>query len=67
MKDANISVKQGSRWSGGDGKNFIVLGTMLIEGKSWVHYRLEKPLEHMPNEFSCYLESFVQRFTQQAE
>ena len=55
-------VKMGSRWSGGDGKNFVVIGTMIVEGKNWVYYRLEKPVDHQPNEFSCFEESFLSRF-----
>jgi len=55
-------IKNGSRWTGGDGKVFVVIGTMIVEGKDWVYYRLEKSPEHMPKEFSCYEESFLIRF-----
>jgi hypothetical protein len=57
-----MEVKSGSRWSGTEGKNFIVISTIVIEDKTWVFYRLEKPQEHLPAEFSCYLESFLTRF-----
>lgn len=55
-------IKNGSKWSGADGTIMIVLGTMIVEGKDWVYYRLEKPKDHMPNEFSCFRESFLDRF-----
>lgn len=58
-----MAVKNGSRWSSTDGTVFVVIGTMLIEGKDWVYYRAEKPKDHMPDEFSCYQESFVERFS----
>jgi hypothetical protein len=56
------NIKNGSRWSGGDGRVFVVIGTMIVEGKDWVYYRLEKPVDHMPAEFSCFEESFLSRF-----
>lgn len=55
-------IKNGSRWSGGDEKVFVVIGTMIVEGKDWVYYRLENQKEHLPQEFSCYEESFLIRF-----
>ena len=58
-----MAVKNGSRWSSTDGTVFVVIGTMLIEGKDWVYYRAEKPKDHMPDEFSSYQESFVERFS----
>jgi hypothetical protein len=57
-------IKRGSRWSGGDDKVFVVIGTLPIEQKIWVHYRLEKPVDHMPAEFCCFEESFLVRFRQ---
>jgi hypothetical protein len=58
-----MEIKNGSRWSGAEGRIFVVIGTMLVEGKEWVYYRTEKPVEHLPKEFSCYQESFLSRFT----
>lgn len=55
-------IKNGSKWSGGDGKIFIVIGTMIVDGKNWVYYRAEKPQAHLPSEFSCFEESFLERF-----
>ena len=60
-------IKQGSTWEGSDGKVFVVISTTNIDGEDWVYYRTEKPQDHMPNEFSCYEESFLSRFTQQPE
>lgn len=53
-------IKEGSRWSGGDSKVFIVLHTIEQDGHTWVHYRDDSSKE--PKEYSCYLESFTQRF-----
>lgn len=58
-----MQVKNGSRWSSSDGTVFIVIGTMIIEDKEWVYYRAERPKDHMPEEFSCYTESFINRFS----
>lgn len=55
-------IKLGSKWRGTDEKVFVVLGTMIVEGKNWVYYRLENPKDHLPSEFSCYEESFLSRF-----
>ncbi len=57
-----MEVKNGSRWSGSDSVIFVVIGTMILENKEWVYYRAEKPKDHMPEEFSCYKESFLSRF-----
>jgi hypothetical protein len=57
--------KDGSFWSGGNGTKFRVLHTIELENKIWVHYcsvTKEPPTEH-----SCYLESFLQRFTELPE
>jgi len=59
-------VKEGSRWTGGDfRKAFLVLHTIEQEGQVWVHYRDEGPGE--TKEYSCYLESFLQRFSKLPE
>lgn len=55
-------IKQGTRWSGSNGKVFVVINTMTLEGKEWVYYRAEQPVDHHPAEFSCYEESFLSRF-----
>lgn len=54
-------IKEGSKWSGSDGKVFHVISVIELEGNTWVHYILENAKE--PREYSCYLESFLSRFT----
>lgn len=55
-------IKQGTRWSGSDNRVFVVINSMTLEGKDWVYYRAEQPVDHLPAEFSCYEESFLSRF-----
>jgi hypothetical protein len=54
-------IKEGSRWWNGSDKKFIVLHTVEAEGHTWVHYR--EAIGNPPKEYSCYKESFVQRFS----
>jgi hypothetical protein len=58
--------KNGSKWSGSDRTTFRVLHTIELEGKLWVHYIKENTKEES-REYSCYLESFLQRFTETLE
>ena len=53
-------IKDGSRWWASDGKKFVVLHTLDQDGHIWVHYRDE--IGNPPREYSCYQESFLQRF-----
>jgi len=53
-------VKKGTKWSGTDGKEFVVIDVIEREGHTWVHYRDNRRDE--PREYSCYLESFLARF-----
>lgn len=59
-----MQVKEGSLWSGGD-KKFRVISVAEAAGHTWVYYR-EEPNKYASNkesnEYSCYIESFVQRF-----
>jgi hypothetical protein len=55
-------IKDGSRWAGTDSKVFVVLHTIEQDGHTWVHYRDDSGSP--PREYSCYQESFVQRFNQ---
>ena len=55
-------VKMGSKWMGSEGKIFCVIGTAEIEGKNWVYYRKEDTKQE-PREYSCFVESFLARFT----
>jgi hypothetical protein len=59
-------VKAGTLWGSID-KKFRVLSVTEIEGNTWVHYREDRGIK-IPaiecKEYSCYQESFVQRFRQ---
>jgi hypothetical protein len=55
--------KDGSRWVGTGRDVFHVLHTIELEGHTWVHYIKETKEEtNEIREYSCYLESFLQRF-----
>lgn len=56
--------KDGSKWCGTSGNDiFHILYTIEIKGQIWVHYIKETKKETSEaREFSCYLESFLQRF-----
>lgn len=58
MKEVTV----GSRWWGGTENRFVVIAIIEQEGHTWVHYRDDKNKES-PKEYSCYLESFLTRFT----
>ena len=58
-------VKEGSKWVGNNGDRFHVIHTIELDGHNWVHYIKENVHEHeLIREFSCYEESFLQRFSQ---
>ena len=50
----------GSKWWSGDSKIFYVKSVIELEGHTWVHYGEFKN----GKEYSCYLESFLQRFAE---
>jgi len=50
--------KEGSRWATIT-ETFVVLHTIELNGHIWIHYRLESS----DREYSCYVESFLERFT----
>jgi hypothetical protein len=50
-------IKEGSRWWAGDEKRFVVTSVVEVDEQVWVHYKDDK------NEYSCYQESFVDRFS----
>jgi hypothetical protein len=51
-------VKEGSIWGDGSSQQrFTVIRRVEIEGNIWIHYRNEQGTE-----FSCYEQSFKQRF-----
>lgn len=62
-------VKVGSIWRTVDDKRFMVINVVEAEGHTWVHYRehiVKKPVIEC-KEYSCYEESFVQRFSESPE
>ena len=52
----------GSRWTAYNGNVFRVISTTLLEGNTWVYYVKENSTT--PQEYSCYVESFLSRFTE---
>jgi len=57
--------KDGSKWYGTHRNDvFHILHTIELDGHIWVHYIKETKQEtNEVREFSCYLESFLSRFT----
>jgi hypothetical protein len=56
--------KNGSKWVGTGRDTFHVLSTVELEGHTWIHYIKETDKEtNEIREYSCYLESFLSRFT----
>jgi len=54
--------KQGSTWVDRDRVVFRIINTVEINGQMWVHYRKENSKAE-PQEYSCYVESFLSKFT----
>jgi hypothetical protein len=55
-----MKVTEGSKWMGGDHKRFHVIHVIEIDGHTWVHYISD---DTDAKEYSCYIESFVERFS----
>ena len=54
------SVREGTKWSGPN-KEFIVIAEVEADdGHTWIYYR--DAVGDPPREYSCYKESFLQRF-----
>ena len=53
--------KVGSKWGGSNREQFHVMAVIELEGHVWVHYEQDKVTT--PKEYSCYLESFLARFS----
>ena len=53
-------VVAGSFWSTANGQEFVVLSLTEQDGNTWVHYRRNDRKD--PQEYSCFVESFVQRY-----
>ena len=52
------TILPGSRWKGNDDL-FQVIEVVLVEDHTWVYYRRERD----SLEFSCWVESFLSRFS----
>ena len=57
--------REGSRWWGGDNNKFRVLHIVEQGDNTWVHYVKENTVP--AQEYSCYLESFLERFSELPE
>lgn len=62
-KNVGVSTPQGSRWYGNSMHHvFVVIHEVETnDGHTWIHYR--EQIGDPPREYSCYKESFLQRFT----
>lgn len=62
-------VKTGSLWTSTNSEKFRVISVIEVDGHTWVYYRKDgcNPNTNECQEFSCYLESFEQRFNLQVE
>lgn len=61
LSKEQIVVKEGEIWTSVHGVRFRVIAVIEADGKLWVHYRNESA--DKPEEYSCYLESFITRFS----
>ena len=58
-----MKIKQGTRWTGSDLKQFVVLADEVeLSDGIWIHYREDADHE-APREYSCFKASFLARFT----
>ena len=55
----STSPKQGEVWVSSDHMRFRVIEVVKVDDHMWVYYRNEKTGQ----EYSCYQESFEQRFS----
>jgi len=55
-----MNVTEGSKWVSPENKQFHVIHVVEVEGHTWVHYISD---DTQAKEYSCYIESFLQRFT----
>ena len=54
----NMIPKEGSKWAGTNDV-FVIIHIIELDDHTWVHYRKESS----DQEYSCYVESFLERFT----
>lgn len=53
-------IAEGSIWESVNSDKFRILHVITLEGRTWVHYYSVK----QDVEYSCLLESFLERFSQ---
>lgn len=58
-----VKVTKGSRWWGGEYNKFVITDLKEIDNHTWVFYKNEKTAQ----EYNCYVEAFLQRFTELPE
>lgn len=60
-----MKLESGTRWTsnGSSSEVFIILHVIEQDNHTWVHYRRDDNKSGTPEEFSCYQESFVSRFS----
>jgi hypothetical protein len=56
-------VKEGSRWSDSNSQKFRVIHVIELEEHTWIHYIKDNAHKDETREYSCYVESFLARFS----
>ena len=65
-----MTIKAGTLWRDARGNFFRVLSVVEQDGHTWVHYRRDTGVKVSvleTTEFSCYQESFIERFSETPE
>ena len=57
------SIVPGSKWFANNFEKFQVINVTEIEGHTWVYYRKFNSDPEEIREYSCYIESFLSRFS----
>ena len=60
-------IQEGSVWSSSNVVRFQVINEVHVDGNDWIHYRMIDRETEEPKEFSCYKESFLERFSKLPE
>jgi hypothetical protein len=58
-----VTPNTGSKWVSQDGIRFRVLSTIWLDDGHWVHY-IKESTGSEAREYSCYVESFLSKFTE---
>jgi hypothetical protein len=58
-----MKITQGSRWLSHEHKKFIVISDEVeLDDGVWIYYR-ENSAHNSPREYSCFKDSFLSRFS----